>query len=343
VGAFDVKARASYGTAAPKPYRINYGASVEAQAGSRVELRAGYRYGTARTYRAGLYGQVLPSVFALAGEADYYDYAGRESVRGGVEVNLRELDTDVTVEARSDRYASVQRQTGYDLFGRSNTFSENPPVEEGFIRSVYAEVEWGGQISPVAVSGQKQVRLAVEHSRPEWVASESRFTRLVGTATVRIPTFFQRRILPNTLDLRLHGQAAFGDLPSVRYGTIDAALLPYAPFGALRTLDERPYRGEHVAAAFWEHSFRTVPFEILGLDGIAQRGLNVIVHGGHARTWQGDALAPGTAGLLRTTGDAWHHEVGLGVSGILGLLRADVSARLDRQAFSIGISAARIF
>ena len=343
VGALDLKARASYGTAAPEPYRVNYGASLSARPGSRVELRAAYRYGTARTYRADLYGQILPSLFALAGETDYYDYAGRESVRGGVEVNLREIDTDLAVEARSERFASVQRQTGYDLLGRSNSFPQNPPVEEGFVRSLYAEVEWGGQISPVAVTGQKQVRVAVEHSRPEWVASEARFTRLVGTATVRVPTFFQRRILPNTLDVRLHGQAAFGDLPSVRYGTVNAALLPYAPFGALRTLDERPYRGEHVAAAFWEHSFRTVPFEILGLDGIAQRGLNVIVHGAHARTWQDDALAPGPAGFLRTTGDAWHHEVGLGVSGLLGLLRADVSARLDRQAFSIGISAARIF
>lgn len=43
-------------------------------------------------------------------------------------------------------------------------------------------------------------------------------------------------------------------------------------------------RGQEHAAFFREHNFGTVPFEWLGLYGIADRHIELIVHGGSGRT-----------------------------------------------------------
>ena len=89
-----------------------------------------------------------------------------------------------------------------------------------------------------------------------------------------------------------------------RLGIVDGALGLYAPFGALRTLGGRPYEGERHAALFWEHNFRTLPFELAGLYGLARRGYSVLLFGGHARTWVSKRW-PRRAGPLRPPRPGW--------------------------------------
>ena len=66
------------------------------------------------------------------------------------------------------------------------------------------------------------------------------------------------------------GSSKWLDL-SDRVRTVDGSLGFFRPFGGLRTLDGYPYEGEKYLGLFWEHNFRTVPFEILGLRGLARR------------------------------------------------------------------------
>ena len=57
-------------------------------------------------------------------------------------------------------------------------------------------------------------------------------------------------------------------------------------------------------ALFWEHNFRTVPFEHLGAWGLVRRGMRLIVYGASGHTWH-----EGITSTLRST-PGWHHEVG---------------------------------
>ena len=216
-------------------------------------------------------------------------------------------------------------------------------MAEGWLRSVALHATLGDD-GLLGVLPINRVQVRIEHSDPGLAASHFDFTRVEVVADARIETFFQRRLLPNTLDLRLDAGASLGTPPLQRFGIVEASPQPYTPFGALRTLDDRPYQGEHHVAAFWEHNFRTVPFELIGWQAPVNQDIELILHGGHGRTWIEDDTERRLAGrgvAVRNT-DAVHHEIGLSVNGLLyDTLRLDVTKRLDASGLSVGVSLLR--
>lgn len=173
----------------------------------------------------------------------------------------------------------------------------------------------------------------------EWAPSAfggPAFWRADAVVDWRIPTFGRRRVLPAALDLRVSGGVSGGDLPAFRQFSVEHALgdrgFASTPFGALRSRTDTPEAGDRYAMVAWEHSFRTIPFEALGLPALARRGYNVIVHGASARTWGGPLAA-----------EAWHHEVGVSLSGLFGLFRVDLTQRLDQADTVVGLGVARVF
>ena len=192
------------------------------------------------------------------------------------------------------------------------------------------------------MTGRRRLALTVEHSSPDGLTSDFDYTRYAVVFDWRQNTFYTRRLLPNTLDLRLVAGTASGDLPIQRAFTVDASMGVFRPFGALRTLTGFPYEGDEVLALFWEHNFRTVPFEVLGLRSLAQAGYNILVFGGHARTWESDNLRFQSPVFVPGT-DGFHHEIGVSISGLFSLLRLDFAKRLDAGGFTVGIGTARLF
>lgn len=337
------------------PQRWSYGGRLEASLPTDAldRVAVDYRYGVDPRYDANvrLFSPLtrgINSLWTLFGEPDYYDYFGNERVRVGLQGTVPGTDLDAQLQFRNERHRSVTEVSDYNVLGRSTVFDRrtrqppNPPVNEGQMRSLALSLQWGDDPPLIGVFPVDRVQLDVEHTG-DWLRSDFAFTRAEVAVDAHLETFFSRRVLPNTLDVRAVAGGALGTLPLQRFGVIEASPLPYTPFGALRTLDDRPYQGSEHAALFWEHNFRTVPFELLGLYGLADRHVELILHGGHGRTWIEDDRQTrlrrrGT--FLRAT-DGVHHEVGVSVNGLLDLLRVDVTARLDRRAFSIGASLLR--
>ena len=133
--------------------------------------------------------------------------------------------------------------------------------------------------------------------------------------------------------MRLTAQVGWGDVPAVRYGLVEASNRFTTPFGSLRTLQPLPYLGQSHAALHWEHNFRTLPFEVVGWQWAARKNLSVLVHGGHAWTWEAQTPRGAPAG--------GHHEVGFSLGGLFSWFRLDFTTRLDRQAFTVGIAPTR--
>ena len=318
-----------------------YGGGLVYDLGRRTTLRGAYRYGTEPRYHSRLYGRFFNSLSVLGGGDDYFDHYGSERIRASVRQHFPK-QVHVEVGVLSERSFPVRRTTSYDVFGVDNEQPPNPPVQRGFVRSAFAEVTIGEDELWPGLSGQKRLRLAVEHSFPELLASDFDFTRFTGALDYSVPTFFRRRLLPNQLDVRLTGGTFVGRLPLHRFGLVEASRRPFTAYGALHTLAARPYEGEQYAALLWEHNFRTVPFEAVGLYGLARRGWGLLLHGGHGRAWLAEeSRLP--SDYIRRVPDGVHHELGVALNGVLGVLRIDFTARLDRPGFVVGLSTARLF
>ncbi|MEX0770253.1 MAG: hypothetical protein WD035_05945 [Balneolaceae bacterium] len=106
----------------------------------------------------------------------------------------------------------------------------------------------------------------------------------------------------------------------------------------MKTRHSRPYEGSHYWLATAEHNFRTIPFELLGLSPLVDKGWGIILFGGAGYT---DARGGYPAGLMLT--DGIHSEIGVSLNSIFGILRIDVAKRLDSPGTYIGVSVPRYF
>jgi hypothetical protein len=338
------------------PPRWSYGGDLSVDLPTDVldQVRATYHYGVEPRYEAEArffppVPRTVNSLWTLFGEPDYYDYFGNERLRVGLSADVPGIDADARLQYRSERHFSATDVHDYTVRGRSGPLGTsarqppNPPIDDGRLRALHLHLAWGDDPAPRGILPIERVELAVEHAG-RWLGGDFDFTRAEVAVDGYVSTFFRRRLLPNRLHLRAVAGGALGTLPLQRYGVVEASPLPFTPFGALRTLDDRPYQGSEYAGLFWEHNFRTVPFELLGLYGVADRHVELILHGGHGRTWIDDdrKAALRNRGVFLRSSDGVHHELGVSVNGLLrDLIRVDFTARLDRQAYSIGVSLLR--
>ena len=348
VGPLAVTGRGGYNTGPSGSTQWSYGGEATLPLGSNTALTAGYHYGIEPRYRARsriapVWARLSNSLWALSGEPEYFDYLGNERMRLALRQSVEGAALDLALQLRNERHFSVAKTTSYNVLGRSVTQPPNPPVQDGWMRSVAltATLGDGGLLGVLPIN---RLQASVEHSGPGLPASDFEFTRVEAVANAHVETFFLRRFRPNTLSLRLDVGTSFGTLPLQRFGVIEASPLPYTPYGALRTLDDRPYQGEHHVAFFWEHNFRTVPFELLGWQAPVEQDIELLLHGGHGRTWIDDdtALRLRRRGVPLRTADTMHHELGLSVNGLLyDTLRFDLTKRLDAPGLSVGVSVVR--
>ncbi len=304
-----------------------------------------YAAQTDSRYNSLVYDSYYVIIPNLLGHKGYFDYFRSEGYRAFSKWRHPQSELSVEVGFNNQEHSSLATTTAYDLLGKSTNFRSNPPIDEGMLRSI--DIETGYNLDEgfnFGVTGQKYVRFQIEHASSE-LGSDFNFTSYRTDLSWSFPTFYQRRFLPNMLDVNLQAGTFSGDLPFQKLGILDASIGNTAPFGVLRTISGRPYEGEQFAALHLEHNFRTIPFEALGLQPLVERNIGLIAFGGAARTWgpNWDTQQILQRGYLPRNTAGTHLETGLSLNGILGLFRLDFATRLDRPGFAFNIGVARVF
>ena len=301
----------------------------------------GFR-GTDTRYRSRLYSLFKASFQQIEGLEDYFDYFWRGGIKGITGYRFgrpRKAGVRLSGGINVAQHSSVEKTTDWHLFGDIDVQRPNPKIDPGNLRSVFLRADIEGENSGLAlIFGQRKIALEVEHSRSGF-GSDFDFTQFRVLLDWRIKTLFKRRLLPNVFDVRVVGSVFSGTLPRQRFEILDAGLLDgLSTFGAFRTLVNRPYEGEKVLGMFWEHNFRTVPFELIGWRWAAERNIGLIVHGGHGRTWFGDRTLLDYAPQYI---DGFHHEIGVSINGLFDWFRLDFTKRLDAPGFSVSAGLVR--
>jgi hypothetical protein len=345
--------------------RFSYGGTAEGWIGPhrQIELGASYRDGTDRRFGRHLRGTRLANgIDMLLGDQDYFDYYENRRARGWLRYHVRPANLRLGVRFSDERHRSVATDTSdiqhFDvragvtnnilteiIFGGDDRQRLNPSIEEGHLRSLRFQVAWRDGRGPLGARGQRGARLTVETSR-DALGSDFAFTRYELDANWRFDTYLARRRYPLTLDVYATAGGSTGDLRPQRVGTLPSDLSQYPDLGMFRTLDGLPYEGEHWAGLFWMHDFRTVPFELMGLDWLVERGLSLVLYGGHGRTWMSANRRTefeNITGIPPKVAGDFHHEVGLSLNGVLGLVHIDLTARLDESSLEPGLGLARVF
>lgn len=312
----------------------------------RLRANTGIEYNaqTAPRYHSQTISPTLGSVSNLLGYENYFDYFRNEGFR--ISAGFRDSRTNLSLQTsfNSSDQTSLQTETAYDILGRDNSPRINPAINEGQLNSV--EIVAGYNLDEgysFGVVGRKRIEFNVEFSDSE-LGSDFDFGRYSTHIDWNFPTFFKRRVFPNTFNISVDAGTFSGQLPLQKFGIVDVAPNIFSPFEALRGTRFQPYEGEQFAVVNVEHNFRTVPFELLGLRPLVQQNLGIIVFGGAAKTWVSDERTQqifNRTGFVPNTTDGTHYEAGLSLTGILDILRVDFTARLDEPAFLIGVGLTR--
>ncbi len=281
------------------------------------------------------------SVLPLIGSGDYFDYYQREGFSAGVGFELPDkLNSTLQLTYNQEDHSPLKKNTDYALFDDDNLFRETPAVQSGDMRTLTAILQYDDEYTPFGFVGEKGLRLEVEHSG-EALNSDFKFTRYSAQFYYQIPTFLRRRIIPNALIFLVSAGKTTGSIPAQRLGAIDTGYETFRPFGTFRSLSNRPLEGDEHLAVFWEHSFRTTPFELIGLNQLARKNWTFLIHGASGRTWLSDKTRA-KLGFTPIVSEEIHHELGASISGIFGLLRIDYTKRLNGSGSFLSFGATRI-
>lgn len=290
-----------------------------------------------RTFESVTNPQLVNTAVSLFGGADYFDYYRRRGVEvafghapGGNrlnQLNIREAKASVAI--RIEQHDALETSTSYDVLGTDNNQRANAPITSGDLRSVVVGFSLNPSDIPISITGQRSLYIDVE-SAPAFLGSDFDFTSIRVRADWTQQTFGQRRLLPATLDVRVVASTFVGNLPPQRFGILDVSPEPFSMFGSFRASGDIPYRGQQTAAVFWEHNFRTIPFELVGLAALADRNYGLTVFGGHGTVRTDDVGRP-------------RHEIGVSLTGIIGIFRVDAAKRLDASGYGFGFGIARLF
>jgi hypothetical protein len=258
------------------------------------------------------------SLTALLDKNDYADYYRAEgwtaflTYEAGEAVRLRASFAD-------EDHSRAPITTHYSLIRHRHLFRPNPQAVGGTLHAVSLNIGLGRERVPFDLVTNNGLDILAEYSSSD-IGSDFTFGRYEAIGTINVATFARRFLFPPSLRVRVAAGTSTGTLPPQRTFSLESQSSSFAPFGTMKAMEEKEFRGTSYIALNMEHNFRSLPFLALGMSFLSENAIELIVHGGVAKSWNDGPLALNTTGSL-------YAEAGFGISRILDLFRCDFTWR----------------
>ena len=297
-------------------------------------------------YSSEHYSQLVTSFLPLLGKDDYFDYYLNKKFSAGLKYGIENMRSEILLAFNSEDNSSLNRTFNCRIFSKNYTQRLNPTIDECRLNSIKLKVLYEEAYNEPKMEktfGDKtdKIELQIEHSSAKYLNSDFDFTQASFLYDYRLTTFFKRRPDHNYLRARIEASTYQGDLPLQRFSAIDGSIFSYSPFGIFKTLINKPLEGEKKFGIFWEHNFKSIPFEILGLKYFARNKYEFIVHGASGRTWIADERLNKINQIYKPSYiDEFHNEMGLSLmlKFVFCSVRLDATRNLNNDQNYIGFS-----
>ena len=296
------------------------------------EVNISVGYGRELAYREGMQIYTPGGITwqALLYGSDPVDYYRSEGFTVGLQLKPAGSQS-LEFLYRDERHRSVTREVTASPFKRRRTFRENPPIIEGRLRSgtLSAQldtrrlVEYAGE--EITTQGRNYIILRGDFEMSDRVTwgSDFSFMRGEALAEVRLHTLGAAY-----LDVIAMAGNAWGDMPPQRLYDLHGARGGEYRRGAFMTLRPGDFVGDRLGLLWVEHNFSSIPMRLLGVPAGSRLDLDIILHG--TVGWCGLRVSNTdlTAYGARASEEIYS-EMGVGVGRFMGMLRFDLSWRLE--------------
>jgi hypothetical protein len=234
------------------------------------------------------------------------------------------LSTSVSFSREDVRSTGTYRP--FKFWNRNDPVPINPPVREGKDNRIMFNLQWGTDLfsySPIFSDGLF-AEMTYSHS---WLGSDFRYFSAYAAAQKRITTMLPELVLPPYLMMRVDAAIVDGNFGIQHVITPDVAIQPFSPWGTLRGIQPYELAGNKMIVGELEHNWRTLPFQILGLDYFVDLGLDVVTGFNCAKVWND------TPYFRDSLSDKLYWEGFLGLSRVFGFLQIDIGYNSNRRVF----------
>jgi hypothetical protein len=339
IDGLDINARGAYSTGLDKwSYGLGIGYQQEMESGLDWELKLNYYEEQDHFGKLTMYPTELTSLQPLLGYPDYFNYYRKEGIASTFNLDLPDSRLDLRASIQYEKQSSLSKQSDYDLLGRDFIQRANPSIQDGYYFRYVVGANWGTMGNSFGVSSHREMQLNWSQVMPVF-NSEHHSSRLDGRINWTLDTFYQRRLLPNQLDVTLSGGIhLLGDRIPQYYTGVDGSLGILAPVGTMRSFLFQPAYGKDHLGLLLEHHFRSIPFEAIGWRWAADQGWGLSLTGGVVKAWD---VIPSKD--RHYDPEEWQTEAGVSWQGVFGLFRVDLTRNFNQQAWYVTIGLARLF
>lgn len=280
---------------------------------------------------------VTITLLTILGRNDYADYYYNRGLEISTTASFGQLrfirrdlfarPTNLRLFFRREEHTTADVNATFSIGGRDRPFRDNPPIQNGILQSIGAELGW--QFSPYRRISNFGIGLNFEHASKATGSKDFDFTLLGGSVVARTRTLPLWR-----LDIRASGGLIMGNAPPQRFFSLESAVGGLAAESVFRGMNVKEFYGDRFAALSFEHSFGELIPGVLRIPSVASFGIEFIAIGRVGWTSFTEQTRQRTMTELPSTSatsDAYYYEAGLALNRVLIFLRIDISARLSQR------------
>jgi len=263
------------------------------------------------------YSEIVNGIAVTLGFNDQLNYYLSSGFSFGLTKNLGKKFS-AKIDFVSEKENSLPEMKYQSIIKTNRKPRENPKIVEGTDRKISIKLLLGKDPNEIQFLPADGLIAQFNLSNPLF-SSSFNYKSFRAAGLINTKTFYKELFSAPYLEMRADVGIIYGNYGTQHLFSSNTALGFFSPPGVFKGLNPYQYSGTEMVSLHFEHNWRTIPFQALGLNFISDLYLDLITGVSVLKTYNRSNYLPGTS----MSKPYW--EAYAGISRILGIIRVDVS------------------